>query len=159
MPKKYAIDEKSLPFQLVAMNNYRKQSLTGVPWNQLKLENIDILYLLSALKEPVQIDCKKAYSVMEQARISNSADIFVKLFALTHIMTLAFFYASWNTSENQTFPDIFWGHKKRPVPWNGLRVFSYSVTYFVTYLSKWRLFIQLNSFVKNEINLMLLFLI
>ena len=26
-----------------------------------------ILYLLSALKEPVQINCKKACSVMEQA--------------------------------------------------------------------------------------------
>ena len=42
------------------MNIYRKQSLRGVPSNQLKSENIEILYLLSALKEPVQIDCKKA---------------------------------------------------------------------------------------------------
>ena len=30
-------------------------------------ENTEILYLLITLKEPVQIDCKKACSVMEQA--------------------------------------------------------------------------------------------
>ena len=33
------------------MNIYQKQSLSGVPWNQLKSESIDILYLLSALKK------------------------------------------------------------------------------------------------------------
>ena len=49
------------------MNIYQKQALRGVPWNQLKLENFETLYLLSALKELVQIDYKKACSVMEQA--------------------------------------------------------------------------------------------
>ena len=58
-------------FQLVTMDIYRKQSLRGVPWNQLKSENIETLYLLSALKEPVQIDYKKACSVMEQAWLST----------------------------------------------------------------------------------------
>ena len=28
------------------------------------------------------------------------------------------------TSENQRFPDIFRGYRKRPVTWNGLKVFS-----------------------------------
>ena len=53
-PKKN-LDNKScnkngLLFQLDAMNIYRKQSMSGVPWNQFKSE---ILYLSSALKEPV----------------------------------------------------------------------------------------------------------
>ena len=42
-----------------------------VPWNQLKSENIETLYLLSALKEPLQINYKKACSAMEQALIST----------------------------------------------------------------------------------------
>ena len=41
-------NKNSLLFQLVAMNIIRKQSLRGVPWNQLKSENIETLYLLSA---------------------------------------------------------------------------------------------------------------
>ena len=47
-------------FQLVAMNIYQSQSLRSVPWNQLKSENTETLYLLSAMKEAVQIDSKKA---------------------------------------------------------------------------------------------------
>ena len=34
-------------------------------------ENIGTLYLLSALKEPVHIDCKEVCSAMEQAWIST----------------------------------------------------------------------------------------
>ena len=49
------------------MDIYRKQSLRGVPWNQLKSEIIETWYFLSALKEPEQIEYKKACSVMEQA--------------------------------------------------------------------------------------------
>ena len=49
---------------------YWKQSPRGIPWNQLKSENIKILYLLSALKGSVQIDYKKAWSIMEQALMS-----------------------------------------------------------------------------------------
>ena len=41
--------------------------LINLKYNQFNSENIEILYLLSALKEPVQINCKKACSVMEQA--------------------------------------------------------------------------------------------
>ena len=47
------------------MNIYQKQLLREVPWNQPKSENIKILYRPSALKEPVQINCKKACSIME----------------------------------------------------------------------------------------------
>ena len=53
----------------------------GGPWNQLKSENIETLYLLSALKEPVQIDC---WTIRTHALFLNkheyqySADIFVK---------------------------------------------------------------------------------
>ena len=54
--KIYAIIKNSLLFELVATNTYWKQSLRAVPWNQLKSENIETLYLFSALKEPVQID-------------------------------------------------------------------------------------------------------
>ena len=47
-------------FQLFAMKIYQNQSLRGVPWNQLESENIKTLYLLSALKEPVQINRDKS---------------------------------------------------------------------------------------------------
>ena len=62
---------KSLFFQLVTMNIYRKQSLRGVPWDQLKSENTDTSCLLNALNELVQINCKKACSVIEQVWIST----------------------------------------------------------------------------------------
>ena len=52
------------------MNIHWKQSLRDFIWNQLKSENIETLYLLSAFKQLVQIDYKKVYSVMEQAWIS-----------------------------------------------------------------------------------------
>ena len=47
------------------MNIYQKQSLKGFPWNQIKSENI------SALKEQMQINYKKACNVIEQAWIST----------------------------------------------------------------------------------------
>ena len=62
-------------FPLVAMNIYQELSLRRVTWNQLKSENTDILY---RLKEQVQIVCKKACSVKEQAWIQHF-DIFVKI--------------------------------------------------------------------------------
>ena len=71
-------NKSSLLLQLVAMNIYGIQSPRGVPWNQIKSENVKTLFLFSALKEPAQVDCKKACSVMEQAWIQHSADIFVK---------------------------------------------------------------------------------
>ena len=43
-------DKSSLLFQLITMNIYEKQ---------LKSENIEILYVVSASKESVQINCKK----------------------------------------------------------------------------------------------------
>ena len=42
-----------------------------VPWKLRKSENTETLYYLSALNEAVQIDYKKACSVMEQAWIST----------------------------------------------------------------------------------------
>ena len=75
--KIYAIvNRSSLLFQLVVMNIYRKQSLRDVPWNQLKSDNTETLYLLSALKGPVQNDYEIACFVMEEAW--TSAGIFVK---------------------------------------------------------------------------------
>ena len=90
--------KNSLLFQLVTMNIYRKQSLRGgVPWNQLKKENIETLY---PLKEPVQIDYKKACSAMEQAWISTFCWHLLKI-SVTHFTTPVSFYNPWNTSENQ----------------------------------------------------------
>ena len=66
------------------MNIYMKQSLKGVPWNQLKSENVETLYLLSALKEPVQMDCKKACSVMEQTIISTFCWLIKNIFNPFH---------------------------------------------------------------------------
>ena len=70
---------------------------------------------------------------------------------LTHFMALVFFYTSWNTSENLRFLNVFRGHWKRPVAWNGLKVIWYSVTSFVTYLNNWRLFIQLKILLQNGV--------
>ena len=120
-------------FQLVAMNIYWKQSQRGVPWNQLKLENIEILYLLSALKEPVQTDYKKACYVMEQAWMSSLTHL-LKI-SSTHFMAWKFFSIFWNTSENQSLPDFLRGHWRRPMPWNGLRVIWIS-SYLFCYLLK-----------------------
>ena len=47
------------------MSIYRKQSLEGVPWNQLKSEDTGTLYFLSELKKPVPRTTKFA-------RTSNS---------------------------------------------------------------------------------------
>ena len=53
------------------MNIYQKQALRDAPWNQLRSENIETLYLSKALVKLGQIDYKKVYSVMEQAWIST----------------------------------------------------------------------------------------
>ena len=63
--------------------------------------------------------------------------------ALSHLLKMSiswhwFVFTPWNTSENQGFPDVFSGQRKRSVPWNGLRAIESSVTYFVTYISNWR---------------------
>ena len=111
LPLKICYNEKGLLFQLVAMSNYWKQPLRGVLWNQLKSENIDIFYLLSALKEPLQIDCNKTCSVMEQAWISTFCrQTYLLKISLTHFLALVFFYNSWNTSENRRFPNVSRGH-------------------------------------------------
>ena len=76
-----------LPYAIITVCcfNWLPWTSTGsshwdVSWSQLNLENIEILYALSALKEIVQINCKKACSVMEQAECQHSADIFWKYF-------------------------------------------------------------------------------
>ena len=45
----------------------------------------------------------------------------LKIF-MTHFMALVSFYTSWNISENYRFSYILKGHRKRAVPWNGLRI-------------------------------------
>ena len=131
----YAIIKNSL-FQLVAMSIYRKQLLRGVPWNQLKSENTKTLYLLSALKEPVPI-YKKARCYGTSMNTNILLTYLLKI-SLIIFITLIPFYTLWNTSENQRLPDVFRVYRKRPAPWNGLRVIKYSVTYFVTSTSNWR---------------------
>ena len=131
------------------MNIYWKQSLRGVPWNWLKSENIEISYVFSAFKEAMQIDYKKACSVMEQAWMSTLT--YLLKISLTHFMALMLFCTSWNRSENQVLPDVFRGHWRRPVSWDGLRVIQYSVIYFLTFLSNWRYFIQLKRLLQNEV--------
>ena len=66
-------DKKGPLFQLVAFKIYvitiKKNNLINenLKENNLMKENIETSYLLSALEEAVQIDYKKACSVMEQA--------------------------------------------------------------------------------------------
>ena len=50
-----------------------KQSLRGVPWNELKSEIFETWYPSCALKEPVQID----YKIKSKYEYQHSADIFV----------------------------------------------------------------------------------
>ena len=107
-----------------AFYNIRKLNLcskTNISKNHGKQSHIETLYPLSVLKELMQIDCKKACSVMEQAWISTFCWHICQKY-LNHFIALVFFYTSWNIPENQSFPDVFRWHWKRPVPWNGLRV-------------------------------------
>ena len=71
LPLKYMLWSKNVLFQLFTMNIDGKQWPRGVSWNQIMSEKIDTLYLLSALKEPVQIDYEKTCSVTEQEWIST----------------------------------------------------------------------------------------
>ena len=68
-------NRSSLLLLLVAMNINLKHSLTSVSWSQLKSKNIETLYFLKALKEPVQIDYALLWNKHEY---QHSADIFVK---------------------------------------------------------------------------------
>ena len=38
--------------------------------------------------------------------------------SLTHFMALVSFFIPGNISENQRFPNVFRGNRKRPIPWN-----------------------------------------
>ena len=71
-------NKKSLLCQLVVLNIYRKQSLRVVLWNHFKSGNIETLYLLSALKEPVQINYKNHALLWNKDGYQHSADIFIK---------------------------------------------------------------------------------
>ena len=64
-------------FQLVAMNIYWKQSLRGVSWNQIKSENIEILYPLESI-ERTSADRLKESMHCYGASMNVNADIFVK---------------------------------------------------------------------------------
>ena len=39
--------------------------------------------------------------------------------SLSHLVALVSFYTRWNTSESRWFLDVYTGHWKRSVPWNG----------------------------------------
>ena len=136
--KRYAIIKTVLLFQLVAMNNYWKQSLRCVPWNQLKSENIETLYLLSSQKNHCRSAIRKDALLWNKHEYQHSADIFVKNTLLAHFMALASFYTPWNILENQRFPDVFRGHRKRPVSWNGLKVIYSISSYLFCYLTEYK---------------------
>ena len=76
------------------MTIYQKQSLRGVAWLQLKLEIIETLYLLSALNEPVQMDFKKACSVVEQAWVSTFCWHIINIFK-GYLCCKTFFGSAW----------------------------------------------------------------
>ena len=84
-------------FQFAAMSTYWKQSLRGVPWNQLKSGNIETLYILSALKEPVQIYYKKACSYEASMNI-NILQTYLWKISLIRFMALVSFYNPWNVT-------------------------------------------------------------
>ena len=84
-------------FQFVAMSTYWKQSLRGVPWNQLKSGNIETLYILSALKEPVQIYYKKGCSYETSMNI-NILQTYLWKISLIRFMALVSFYNPWNVT-------------------------------------------------------------
>ena len=90
------------------MNIYRKPTLGGITWNQLKSENIETLCPLSALEVPVEIDYKKACCY------GTSMNIDILLVNLWKI--------SLTHGYNQRFSDVFKGHRKRAAPWNELKV-------------------------------------
>ena len=71
---------------------------------------------MSALKEPVQIDYKKACSVWKKQQYQHSADIFVeKVFNPFHGTSL-FLYSLKYIRKPEVFLDILWEYRKRPVP-------------------------------------------
>ena len=75
------------------MKIYRKQSLRGVPWNQLKLKDIKILYLLSALKELGRSTLRKHALLWNKHECQNSGDVFVEnIFNLFHGIGLFLYY-------------------------------------------------------------------
>ena len=126
---------KWLPWTSTGNSHYW---LKGVPWNQLKSENIETSHLPSALKEPLQIDY-----ILNMLCYGTSMNINILLTyllktSLTHFMILACFDTPWNTLENQRFANVSRGHRNRPVPWHELKFIQSSVTYSVTYISNWR---------------------
>ena len=67
----------------------------------------------------MQIDYKKAYSLMNKHENQHSADKFVKnIFNRFHDTGL--FLYSVNISENQRFPDVFRGGKSHEIGWKEL---------------------------------------
>ena len=105
-------NKKSLLCQLVVLNIYRKQSLRVVLWNHFKSGNIETLYLLSALKEPVQINYKKIMLCYGTSMDINILLTYLLKISLTRFMALVLIYTPWNISENQSFPDVSRGHRK-----------------------------------------------
>ena len=80
---------------------------------------------------------RKHARLWSKHQYQHSADIFVKNI-FNPFPGIVVFLCILPEKQNQRFPDVFRGHWKRPVLWNGLRVIWYQVLYFITYLSNWR---------------------
>ena len=135
-------------FQMVAMNINGKQSLRGVPWNKLKSENTETLYLLGAMKEPVQIDYKKAcYYVISMDIIILQTHL-LKISLIRFMVLVSLYSMQWvrshlfnpyspnvtflyplKTSENSRISDVFRGYRNVTLGECGL-IFSYLFCYF-----------------------------
>ena len=79
----------------------------------------------------------RKYALLWNKHKNQQYDIFIKNI-FNPFMVLVSFCTSWNTSENQRFPDVFRRHWKRPVhtmKWvkNNL-IFSYLFCYLYKYL-------------------------
>ena len=73
-------------------------------------------------KNQCRLTIRKYANLWKKHKYQHSVDMFVTNIFNSFHMTLASFYTPWNTSEKRRFPNVFWGHRKTPVSWNGLKV-------------------------------------
>ena len=162
-----AFNKESLLFQLVRFKIYAiiktvysfnwllRRSAESIYWNVfLKInrnqKTIKLYTTWDHWYNWRRLTIRKHALLWNKYQYQHSADIFVKII-VNPFMALVSLYTPWNTSEKQRFSDNFREHRKRPVLSKALRVIQSSVTYFVTYISNWRYFIQPKSFLQIEI--------
>ena len=122
-------------FQLVVFKIYtiiKTVCFNSLPWTSTRSSHREVFLEINLNHKTLKLctswvhwknQCKS--TIKKYALLCMNINILLTYLlktSLTHFIALVIFYSPRNTPEKQRFSDVFAGHRRRSVPWNGLRV-------------------------------------